>query len=332
MALLVFSNIGFESPKYTVQQDGVYKVDMNLDITGQPADASQTFTGSLMTDPSTTFLSSVSQYGSRKTVQISDLVFLTKGTELSAKLSSSNNLDGRSFAGGYSVYFLESLADTFGIHSRLSSNFQINQVNQWVAVDSNWVATNAQFAVNADAAPYTIPVDGIYLMSFTATFDRVDFGVRAAIYIVTASSSTINGDNAQGKLTSSSSSSETLVLHTAVHLKAGDQVSFRIFAESGEGSVTLLQDRTRRSIVQIEGSFSELSEGASMYLPVDIPRFIGVGERLIPNNWQQGDSYPGTFIAKNVTFGPSGEIVVLRPGVFHVTMNVIIKNWDVTPR
>ena len=305
---------------------------MNLDITGQPFDTSTTVTATIM-NGANTLMSAVAQYGARKTVQLSEFVYLKEGTQLSTKLSSTGSLDSRNFVGGYSVYFVEALDDTRGHHSKLTSNFQVNQVNQWQNIDNNWAATDASFAENADAAPYVVPADGIYLVSFTAALDRVDFGVRAAIYIQTASASTVNGDNAQGRVSSSSSGSETIILNTAVSLKTGDEISFRIFPEAAEGGVTLLQDRTTRSIVMIEsGTLSITSEGASLYLPNDIPRYAGPTERLIPNLWQHGSTYPGTYVAKNVTIGENGEIIVLRPGIFHVALNVIIKNWDFSPR
>lgn len=113
---LHFSNIGFEETTgvYTVQQNGVYIIDSNF-IIENSGTANTKITTSILFN-SQAVISANHGVGETRTVHISELQYLVKGATIRVRVSSDqpNGLHDKSTKGGFSVYFVKPLLDSFG--------------------------------------------------------------------------------------------------------------------------------------------------------------------------------------------------------------------------
>lgn len=187
---------------------------------------------------------------------------------------------------------------------------------------TEWTKTNNEFselASNVVNGVLKIDQDGIYIVSFTARFERVVTGYRIGVFI--------NGTEfLQGREQVDTVTSETMALSLAMDLKYQDNLEFKVFAE---GSGMELIPGTSHSILRLdELGASNLTEGLSGYKVA--PQDFIDGINTI-KGWDTKNTR-GTFLAKNVSLTDAGALVVLRPGVFRLTMAIIVDNEVATSR
>lgn len=209
-----------------------------------------------------------------------------------------------------------------GHHASLNTPLALLR-NQYTTA-TGWEKTNSKFSIGAaDATNENVVVtqDGIYIVSFTARLESVSGSVKVGVFI--------NGTEfLQGRMqnTQASSLPESMALSLSMDLKYQDVLTFRVNCEDFQGQ---LISGTTRSVLRIdELASSNLTEGLSGFKTTNQPFTSGANAIT---GWDTKNT-KGTFLAKNVSLTDSGAIVVLRPGVFRVTMAIIVNNLMSTRR
>ena len=114
----IFSNIGFNetSGSYTVQQDGVYAINNNIIITNISNVTTSIVSASVLVG-GTEIISSEQGFGDTRTIQISEVYYLSKGDVVTTNIGTDqlNLLNETGVTGGFSVYFVKPLLDIIGI-------------------------------------------------------------------------------------------------------------------------------------------------------------------------------------------------------------------------
>lgn len=199
-------------------------------------------------------------------------------------------------------------------HGALSTTSQPLTINSYQAV-TGFTQANANFSAESTADNYTVPADGIYIVSFTARVNRVSSGFRSSVAIN-------NNGFLEGhyQVATAQTDEAEIPLSMAMDLRQNDVLSFLVYAE--ESGMNL--NRATRSILKIdEQTSNNLTEGLAGYKEAD-KNVIGGGETVI-NGWNTNTG-SGTFLAKNVLITDTGALVVLRAGIFRLTAVIIVRN------
>ena len=185
---------------------------------------------------------------------------------------------------------------------------------------TGWAVSDANFNRNIDGTQRDITVtsnlEGIYLISFTPKISGVTTGYRAGVYI--------NGNVViQGRASFTNTGvqrQESMPMSLALKLKANDVLTFEVQAEN---SGQILSQQTSRSLLQVDVASSNLTEGLSAVTTIQSNFNSGITPTII-SGWNTIST--GNFLAKNVSITPAGTLAVLRPGVFKVSAQIIVRN------
>ena len=175
--LYLSSNTGFneDNAQYTVQKSGIYAIDFNILLSGISNQASQAVTGNILRNGVTT-MSSMSTYGTHKTISISSVAYLQKDQVFSSSVSSVTNgyLNGATMEGGFSVYFLKSANDVTGKSSLLFYNLKEAHVSPFSLFRLRCLDRLSGHNIKT-IKHYMVTIYGIVLIGLAVFIDYQDF-------------------------------------------------------------------------------------------------------------------------------------------------------------
>ena len=189
---------------------------------------------------------------------------------------------------------------------------------QYIKV-TGWSVSDSNFNQNIDGTQRDITIasglEGIYLVSFTPKVSGITSGYRAGVFIngiavVQGRTSFVN-NGAQRQ--------ESMPLSLAMKLNANDVLTFEVQADNNG---QLLLQGSSRSILQIDVASSNLTEGMSAQKTSQSTYLDNLPTTI--SQWSTVSA--GNFLAKNISFTPAGALAVLRPGIFKVSAQIIVRN------
>jgi hypothetical protein len=344
---LVASNIGYQpttasGSTYRVQHDGLYKIDLSVNIGSSPR-ANLPYNMYLYNDETNTNYNSYGDYGSKKSLVTSRLVYLTTGNQITGGISSLDNqpITNTQFTGGMSVYYLRSPIVNAGYDCDLTNSVTLGvgetELSDWTVRGPTATVATPDLGKNAASQRATIKQAGIYLITFTVVFEAAtEIEVSAGVFVENSDVNIKNGYLIYGKKTASANNRKTVIsLTNNVNLVKDDVVSFKVSGQGAKvvafslGDRDLVNTATFRSMLLLyPATGKDNHNGLSARLTKDQP-YTGVG----PHFWkaheigQDKNDYHGTYkYKKDVKVDAKGEVVILNPAVMHATMTVVIRN------